>query len=173
MSDPQQPPCRWHLLTVRHRSEKKVALALSNKGFEVFLPTFHVKRQWSDRVKENEVPLFPCYLFCRCRWSDLLSVVSTPGVLSGCGTDPHPVPVSDYDMARIRKVLTSGFPVEPLADPAAGRETTGQIVCIDEGRLSGISGVLMEEPDRCRLVVKLDPTPHSVAVEIPRAQMCL
>lgn len=36
---------QWHLLAVRHRSEKRVALALSSKGFEVFLPTYRAKRQ--------------------------------------------------------------------------------------------------------------------------------
>jgi len=161
--------CQWHLLAVRHRSEKKVAAALSKKGFDVFLPTFHVRRQWSDRVKENELPLFPCYFFCRFRWSDLLSVVSTPGVLSGCGANPHPVPVSDCEMARIRRVLTSGFPVEPWADPAAGRETSRHVVCMDEGGLRGLSGALMEDGERYRLVVDLAPIPRSVAVEIPRA----
>lgn len=164
---------QWHSLAVRHRSEKRIALALSSKGFEVFSPTYRAKRQWSDRVKETELPLFPCYLFCRFRSSDLLSVVSTTGVLSGCGADPHPVPVSDFEMARIRRVLTSGFPVEPWADQVVGRERAGRMVCIDEGRLRDVSGVLLEEGDKCRLVVRLDLVQRSVAVEIPKEQISL
>lgn len=164
---------QWHLLTVRHRSEKKVALALSSKGFEGFLPTYRHKRRWSDRVKETELPLFPGYLFCRFRSSDLLSVVSTSGVLSGCGPDPHPVPVPDFEMARIRAVLTSGFPVEPWPDQMAGREMAGRMVCIDQGWLRDVSGVLLKEGGRCRLVVRLEPIQRSVAVEIPKEQISL
>jgi len=162
---------QWHLLMVRCRSEKKVSLALASKGFEVFLPTYRAKRQWSDRVKEVELPLISCYLFCRFRLSDLLSVVSTPGVLSGCGDDPHPVPVSDFEMARIRRVLTSGFPVEPWPDHVTGRETAGRAVCIDQGCLRDVSGVVLDEGDSYRLVVRLDPIPCSVAVEIPKEQV--
>ena len=164
---------QWYLLWVRHRTEKKVALVLSIKGFEVFLPTYRATRQWSDRVKEIELPLIPGYLFCRFRSSDLLRVVSTASVLSGCGADPHPVPVSEFEMARIRRVLTSGFPIEPWPDQVAGWEMAGRMVCIDQGRLCDVSGVLLEEGNRCRLVVRLDPVQHSVAVEIPKEQISL
>lgn len=124
-------------------------------------------------MKETELPLFPCYLFCRFRSSDLLSVVSTTGVLSGCGVDPHPVPVSDFEMARINRVLRSRFPVEPWADQAAGWERASRTVCIDEGRLRDVSGVLLEEDDKCRLIVGLDPVQRSVAIEIPKEQISL
>jgi len=45
------------------------------------------------------------------------------------------------------------------------------MVYIDEGRLRDVSGILVEEGDRCRLVVRLDPVQCSVAVEIPKEQI--
>jgi hypothetical protein len=44
---------------------------------------------------------------------------------------------------------------------------------MDQGRLCDVSGVLLEEDDRCRFVVRLDPVQRSVAVEIPKEQISL
>ena len=54
---------RWFALYTRHRFEKKVAARLEDKGIESFLPLHTVLRQWSDRRKKVEEPLFNCYVF--------------------------------------------------------------------------------------------------------------
>src|SRR6202040_2303430 len=55
----------WFALRVRPNYEKPVAAALRGKGFQEFLPLVQSRRQWSDRVKVMDLPLFPGYLFCR------------------------------------------------------------------------------------------------------------
>ena len=55
----------WYALQVRTRFEKIVTTHLCERGFEAFLPSFKVRRRWSDRIKTTEQPLFPGYLFCR------------------------------------------------------------------------------------------------------------
>jgi hypothetical protein len=55
----------WYAVQVRARSEKLVAYILQNKGFEYLLPLYSIDRQRSDRVVEQQLPLFPGYLFCR------------------------------------------------------------------------------------------------------------
>jgi transcriptional antiterminator RfaH len=154
---------RWFLLMVHSRSEKKVSLALSRKGFEVFLPTVRTKRPWSDRTKEVEFPLFPCYLFCRFRPKDQLSVVSTPNVLFGVGADQHPIPVHDSELAALQRVLASGFDVEPWPYPRGG-----QVVKISREPLRDVKGVIVQEADTCLLVVGIEAIQSAVAVKIPR-----
>jgi hypothetical protein len=56
---------QWFLLRTRSKQERKVADALQAKGYEVFLPMHTERRQWSDRLKTYDTPLFPGYLFCR------------------------------------------------------------------------------------------------------------
>jgi hypothetical protein len=56
---------QWVLLAVRGNRERKVAEGLQAKGYEVFLPMHTVRRQWSDRVKTYDAPLFTGQLFCR------------------------------------------------------------------------------------------------------------
>ncbi len=48
----------WYLLYTNPRAEKKVALELQKKGFEVFLPLQRTLKVWSDRKKWVEEPLF-------------------------------------------------------------------------------------------------------------------
>ena len=54
---------RWYLLYTKPRAEKKVALELGLKGYELFLPLQRTLKQWSDRKKWVEEPLFKGYIF--------------------------------------------------------------------------------------------------------------
>jgi transcription antitermination factor NusG len=154
---------QWWLLWVRHRSEKEVALALSRKGFEVFLPTFRAIRRWSDRMKELELPLFSCYLFCRFRSRDRLTVVSTRHVLSGVGADPHPVSVPGSEIDALKRLVGSGFRVKPWQ-----YVTNGRAIRVNHDRLRGLHGVLAEDGGACHLVVNVDSLRSAVAAEVPR-----
>ena len=55
----------WHVLYTKPRNEKKVAERLSGAGYTVYCPLQKVRRQWSDRVKVVEEPLFKGYLFIK------------------------------------------------------------------------------------------------------------
>src|ERR1035441_10660094 len=73
---------QWFLLRRGPKQERKVADALQAKGYEVFLPMHTVRRQWSDRLKTYDAPLFPGYLFCRFSLTqEKLMVLKTPGVV--------------------------------------------------------------------------------------------
>lgn len=121
-------------------------------------------RQWSDRVKAQQLPLFACFLFCRYDHpKDHLRVVSTPGVLVGVGADPLPIPVPEAEVAALRKVTASGFAVEPA--PYAGGGTRVRMV---SDSLSGLEGLLTRDESTCRVVVNMKTIGRAVAVEIPR-----
>ena len=48
----------WHALYVRSRAEKKVLAQLEDKGIQAYLPLIAQVKQWSDRRKKVEEPLF-------------------------------------------------------------------------------------------------------------------
>jgi hypothetical protein len=48
----------WLVIYTKPRAEKKVNERLLEEGFETYLPLQKVIRQWSDRKKKVEVPLF-------------------------------------------------------------------------------------------------------------------
>src|SRR4051812_3778024 len=79
MSDTSQG-LRWYALTVRHQHERQVERLLQLQDWETLLPIYRTQRQWSDRVKQIDLPLFSGYVFCRFPLSDRIAVEDTPGV---------------------------------------------------------------------------------------------
>lgn len=58
-----------------------VANALQKKGIEVYCPLMKKQRQWSDRAKIVEVPLFKSYCFVNLREEERSLVFGVSGVV--------------------------------------------------------------------------------------------
>src|SRR5450631_2423379 len=108
MDSPIQPP--WYVLRVFPRHERTVSLHLASRQVEPFAPMYQSKRRWSDRTKDIELPLFPGYVFCRFEPAQKLSVLSVPGVASMIAFGGTPTPVSEEEIATVRRVIGSGLP---------------------------------------------------------------
>ena len=154
---------QWHLIVVRSHGEKKVAKALHRKGLEVFLPTHRERRQWSDRVKEFEVPLFACNLFCRYCPKDQMRVLSTPGVFSDLAAGSRPVPIPDAEVAHLERVLGSSFRVEPWPNPSSGAP-----VRIRHKAFSRVQGHVAQRDGTSLVIITLGATQSTLTVEVPK-----
>lgn len=55
----------WYVLYTKPRAEKKAAGALESLGIECYCPTTVQVRQWSDRKKKVDVPLFASHVFVK------------------------------------------------------------------------------------------------------------
>jgi transcription antitermination factor NusG len=54
---------KWLVFYTKSRNEKSAYKNLKKFGFEPYLPLQKVLRQWSDRKKKVELPLFNSYIF--------------------------------------------------------------------------------------------------------------
>ena len=154
---------QWFALHVRSNFEWMVSTILRNKGYEEFLPTYRARRRYSDRVKEEDFPLFPGYLFCRFDQRNRMPVLSTGGVVRIVGIDNTPLPVAADELAAVWRVTHSGVIADPWPHLEAGEE-----VMIESGALSGLRGILVECKGSRRLVVSVRLLQRSVAVEISK-----
>lgn len=153
----------WHALRVRPRWEKLVVAALDGKEYEAFLPLYRQRSQWSDRLKELELPLFPGYVFYRGDFSGRPRLVTTPGVIGILNFGGIPAMVTDHEIEAIKAAMRSGLSTEPW--PYV-RE--GQRVRVHTGALTGVEGVLIRTKSDCRLVLSVEALCRSVAIEIHR-----
>ncbi|HXG23074.1 MAG TPA: UpxY family transcription antiterminator [Chthonomonadales bacterium] len=151
----------WYALRVKPNWEKRVAEQLCWKGYEGFLPTYRVRRRWSDRWKELDVPLFPGYVFCRLSPHHQTRAVQTAGVILMVGFGGKPAPVRDEEIAALQRIVASGFEVGPWPYLQVGRR-----VRIEDGPLAGVEGILLEIRPRNKLVVSVTLLQRSVAVEV-------
>ena len=149
---------QWFLLVVRAKQERTVAEGLQGKGYEVFLPMHTVRRQWSDRVKVYDEPLFPGHVFCRLSLGSAHKEVmafKTPGVVDG-----KSAPIPDVEIERLRRITASPYPVECCELPK-----TGEIVEIP-GDIP-IRGVIVERGSVCRVAIGFDVMGRTVALRVP------
>lgn len=130
---------------------------------EPFTPQYTARRRWSDRWQAVTLPLFPGYIFCRFAAARRVDVLTTPGVASIVSVGSEPAPVSDDEIANVRRILASGRPYGPWPYPRVGDR-----VRIEAGCMQGLSGTLVRDTDGFRVVVSVELLQRSVAVEIDR-----
>jgi transcription antitermination factor NusG len=163
-------PCTssWYAIWVRSKSEKVTSAALRAKGYEEFLPLYRARHRWSDRAKELDLPLFPCYLFCRFDPSDrLMPILTTPGFVHIVAAGNTPLPIPDEEITAIRTIIGSGSSAEPWTFVNVGSR-----VRIERGPLAGIEGLVTNRGKKCRLIVSVALLQRSVAVEIEQDWVC-
>ena len=109
------PASLWFALQVRSRYEPIVAAMLRCQGYTWFLPTYKCRRQWSDRIKESELPLFPRYLFCKFNPQHRLPILKIPGLISIVGIGKTPFPVDEVEITALRSLVNCDLPLPTLA----------------------------------------------------------
>src|SRR6266849_23628 len=158
---------RWYALQLRTRWESSAATLLTGKGYQTFLPTFKTLRRVRGKSCEVHPPLFPGYLFCRFDALKRLPVLLTPGVITVVGRGRIPIPVEDFEIEAVQKVVSAGLQVEPWP-----YLEVGQLVRIDDGALCGVQGILIGFKGARRIVVSISLLRRSVALEIDRSVVC-
>ena len=128
----------WHALYTKPRNEKKVAERLSENEFEVFCPLIKTVRQWSDRKKKVQVPMFPSYIFACVNEADRHELLKDPGILNFVFWLGKPAVVRDEEMAAIKTIAEGG---DDIRVTGSGFEK-GQFVRIPEGPFKGLTGTV-------------------------------
>jgi transcription antitermination factor NusG len=154
----------WFALQVRPRSEKSVATQLEGRGYTTCLPVQQLRRQWSDRVKVVETPVFPGYVFCEFNPSHRLPVLTTPGVASVVSFGKGPAPVDAAEIQAIQAAAASGLTLQPWPFLRAGDR-----VRINYGTLRGVEGILLDLRGNYRVILSVSLLQRSVSLEVDSA----
>ena len=151
----------WHALHTRCQHEKAIARALSNKGFEVFLPLYVATHQWKDRSKQVPLPLFPCYVFIQGGLERRFHILTTSGIHGFVGNDSRPWAIPDDEIEAVRQIVEQTLWSKPHPFLKCG-----DWVRVKAGPLEGIEGILTRKKNLFRLVVSVELLERSVAVEV-------
>ena len=152
---------QWFAVSVRHQHERRTERALQWQGWETLVPLYRSRRQWSDRVKDVELPLFAGYVLCRFPLAARMRVEDTPGVARIVEFGGAPAPVAEDEIAGIQAVLGAKLPLSPWPFLKAGDR-----VRVERGPLKGVEGLLIRVKESLRLVVGVELLQRSIAVEV-------
>ena len=163
---PLSPPIQkinpqWHVLQVRQRFERIVALRLRERAIEGYVPLRRIGRKANGT--SIELPLFPGYVFCKYDEVAVSSFFDIPGVLCMVqGTDGINI-IPEQQITDLRRILASGLDVQ-----AWPFTLQGGTVMAEDGPLSGVTGILEERTDKRFLVLSIQLIRRPIAVKIDR-----
>jgi transcription antitermination factor NusG len=153
----------WFALHLRAKFEKIVAINLSRKGVDAFLPTYK-PRGGPIEHRHCEMPLFPNYVFCRVHAAELRSLLMIPGVMQIAGTATGVTPVDEDEIAAIKLVVQHAQDYQPFPFCKTGRK-----VRVAGGELHDLEGVLAENRHEKSIIVGISLLRLGVLVEIGSA----
>lgn len=161
---------QWYVVYVKSRAEKKVLQSLTSKNIEVWLPVQNKLRQWSDRKKLVEIPLFPGYLFVHVGRKDYDQVLTTENVVCYITIEGKAVPVRDEDIRSLKRILQQDLiKVELTCDDLS----PGEQVEILSGPLMGICGELVQLKGKHKVSICIQQIHYTVMVEVPVTELAM
>jgi transcriptional antiterminator RfaH len=154
----------WYVLYTKSRHEKRIASILNQKKIPAFLPLNRKLKQWHDRKKIVEEPLFPSYLFVFLesipRYFDCLE---NDGALYFVRTGKYIVPVKEALIEQLKTIVCNTRDIEV----SSGYIQPGQHVTIVNGPLTGVSGEVMACHNKNKIVVKVELLNRNLIINIP------
>ncbi len=151
----------WFAIYTKSRNEKKVANRLRDKQVEVYCPLSKTMRQWSDRKKLVEVPVFPSYVFVKVQEKERIKVLETPGVIRFVYWLGKPAVIRESEIEAIRLFLEEHTEVAfRTFEPEPGMRLK-----IREGALKENEGVV-KEVKKDKVVLRLERVGFELTAEV-------
>lgn len=141
----------WHAVYTKPRNEKKVTERLTEKGFEVYCPLIKTVRQWSDRKKKVQLPMFPGYVFVRVSEIERPYILQDYGVLNFVFWLGKPAIVRDKEIEAIREIAVHGNEISIKSESFE----IGQLVILPDGPFKGMSG-MVDQLDKSNMIVLVE-----------------
>ena len=156
---------KWLVFYTKSRAEKKANEFLQKSGYEVYLPVQKVVRQWSDRKKKVEVPLFNSYIFVYEHESRVSEILKVPAVAWNIRHNGKPAVIRDKDIETIRRFIDTGLFMETysIEDLDIGDE-----VEVMDGPLRGAQGVLTGEYSQEKFSILMETIDQVISVSIDK-----
>jgi transcription antitermination factor NusG len=154
----------WYLLYTRPKQEKKVAIQLEEKEVDYFLPTIKITRQWHDRKKVIDTPLFPSYVFVNIKTAyEFNNGLSIDGVSCYVRFGKQLARVGQIVIDQIKLVIKRGKNILVSEESFL----PGKQLIIRQGALSGLSCEVVKYGGGERILVRVDLLQRNILLMIP------
>ena len=159
----------WYAIYVRSKHEKNVHSALLNKGIESSLPLKTVIRQWSDRKKKVQLPMFRGYVFVKINLDiDKLNVLQTPGIVKFIHFKNQIPAIPEEQIFWLDTLLSSKSEINYETQYLTGNE-----VEVIAGPFKGLKGKVIKQKSVFRVVLWIDIIMQGVSIEIDSADLAI
>jgi transcription antitermination factor NusG len=155
---------KWYALYTKPRWEKKIDASLIKKNIESWCPLQKIERQWSDRKKIVEEPLFKSYIFVYISINEKVKVLQTDGILNFVHYLGKPAVIKDDEINLIKQYLLEKDVRISLISKEGYAESTK--IRVNHGVFMGKEGTVLRNAKK-KIFVKLESLGQVMVVEFP------
>ena len=159
-----EPEKKWYAVYTKPRWEKKIDSVLIRKGIESWCPLQKIERQWSDRKKIIEDPLFKSYVFVRISNEEKTKVLMTDGVLNFVHYLGKPAVIKNEEVDTIKRYLAEKEASNFIISQEGFVEETK--IKVNHGVFMGNEGTVLRSGKK-KVYVKLESLGQVMVVEFP------
>jgi transcription antitermination factor NusG len=158
---------KWYAIYTKSRNEKKVYALLEEAGIDTFLPLMKVMKQWSDRKKWVEEPLFRSYLFVRIKQDEYFKALSVTGAVRYITFEGKAAPVPEQQILAVKQFLDN----EEDQTIFSEQFKIGDKVEIFRGTLKGLLGNLVDIRGKQKVRIEIESIGQSIILTIPKSYL--
>ena len=159
----------WYPIYVRSRHEKNVHSALLNKGIESSLPLKTVIRQWSDRKKKVQLPMFRGYIFVKINLNiDKLNVLQTPGIVKFIHFKNQIPAIPEEQIFWLDALLSLESEINYETQYLPGDEAE-----VIAGPFKGLKGKVIKQKSVLSVILWIDIIMQGISIEMDLADLAL
>jgi transcription antitermination factor NusG len=154
----------WLVGYTMPRSEKKLHQKLLRDGVETFLPLCKKTKQWSDRKKVIEEPLFPNYIFIKVSPIQRFKLLKWRELVRYICFDGKPTVVRDEEIDGIKRLLEKDINIS--REESLRRLPAGAQVIVKDGCFKGFKGVLVREESNEKVVIMVESIQQALTLHL-------
>jgi transcriptional antiterminator RfaH len=152
----------WNLIYTSPKMEKKIYEELCKSSIDAFLPLQKMLRQWSDRKKMVEMPLFSRYIFVKANAIEQWKILSIKGVMHYVSFGGAMAKIKDevVDNLKLLSNKQNVF-VEGISPLEVGNQLE-----VKEGIFKGLKGEIISRNGKKKLLVRIEALASACYVEL-------
>jgi transcription antitermination factor NusG len=159
------PIQKWYALYTNPRAEKKVEKELILRGFECYLPLQITMKQWSDRKKKVEIPLFNSYIFVRIELEkSYYKILEIPGIVKFVKFGKEISALRDSQIEQIKLLLSNFEDIEVNSEMIGLNE----MVEVIAGPLIGLKGLTIENQSNKSFAIEIEQLGCFMKINLPK-----
>jgi len=153
---------KWYVVYTQPRAEKKAGEYLAEKNIRFYLPLVTTIRQWSDRKKKVELPLFPSYLFVYVSQREYYEVLNITGISRYLFFEGKAATISQKEIDKIKMLLNSDIDMEVSHNEIL----PGELIEITHGPLRGIRGEMVQYKGERKVAIRIKQIDFSLLIQV-------
>lgn len=160
---------KWLVGHTAPNCERKLLKKLSDSNVQAYVPIVKVVKQWSDRKKTIEVPIFRNYIFIkidvRARWN----LLTNRELIRFLQFGDELAEISEDEIEFIMKIVSLGDTTISTASESCYR--LGDKVAIKYGTFSGYTGYVTQINNKKKINVHIHKFEQTVVINIDSTEI--